>query len=194
VLPRQPRQVPGELAGVQRGTAVLGKEQLAGDLGPDPGPDIEREGCVTTDAEGPVVGVEALRHLDPERRHVIGVDRERLAQGDGCFVGGLRRAGRLELECDVGGQRVVAGTEQGPHLFGGHPIAGVQTVQTGHAGADPPARGFALVGVVGRQRRAGVLGRVLTRDLPGQVLIPRPGRDLVQRHRHNNQKPQTAMF
>jgi hypothetical protein len=51
-------------------------------------------------------------------------------------------------------------------------------------GADPAAWCFALCGVVVGQGRGAELGRVHGRDLPGQVFIPRPCRELVDRHRH----------
>ena len=76
----------------------------------------------------------------------------------------------------------MAGAEQGLHLLGGHQVAGVQTVDAGHPGADPHARGLALLGVVGRQPGVALLGGVHRSDLPGQVVVPGPGGELVQTH------------
>jgi hypothetical protein len=75
-----------------------------------------------------------------------------------------------------------AGAEEGPHLLGGDRIPGAETVNGGHAGADPCSRSFSAFGVVGGRP---ILGGVDCRDLPGQVVVPRPGAELVDAHRHN---------
>ena len=76
----------------------------------------------------------------------------------------------------------MAGAEQEPHLLGGDRVAGVQALDASHPGADPHARGLALLRVVGRQPRVALLGGVHRSHLPGQVLVPVPGGQLVQTH------------
>ena len=85
------------------------------------------------------------------------------------------------------GEGVHAGAEQVLHLLGGHGVAGVQAVEAGHAGAQPNPGRFTALGVVGRQSEVALLGGILHGHLPGQVVIPRSGRDLVQAH-HTLQK------
>jgi hypothetical protein len=76
------------------------------------------------------------------------------------------------------------GPEQGPHLLRGHHIAGVELVDPGQSGAHPDPWGFAAFGVVGRQSEMALLGGVQGGDLPGQVVVPRPGGELVDAHSH----------
>ena len=80
------------------------------------------------------------------------------------------------------------------HLLRRHHIAGVQAVDPGHAGADPAARHFAFGGVVRRQPDMALVGGVQRGDLPGQVVVPRPRRQLVDRHRHTPHRPYAARY
>ena len=189
LLPGQPRQMPGQFAGVQRVAAELGTEHLAGDVGADPGPDRQRDRRRLGRPDAGVVGGERLRHLHPERRHVVGEHRERLAQPDRRRELGLGELRPRHLDADPIRQRMKPGPEQRPHLLGGHHVPGGQAVDAGQPGSHPHPGGFAALGVVGRQRHPGVLGRVMPRHLPGQVVIPGPRRDLVQRHRHTLSRP-----
>ena len=79
-----------------------------------------------------------------------------------------------------------AGAEESPHLLRGHRIPGVQAVDAGHARADPRSRALSPFGVVGGQPDMALLGGIQRRDLPGQVVVPRPGGELVNAHRHNH--------
>src|SRR5690606_4767520 len=88
------------------------------------------------------------------------------------------------LGAELVGERVEAGAEQVEHVRLGDHVPSGDAVQAGQAGADPPARRLALLGVVRRQRGMAAFGRVLDGDLPGQVRVPRPGRQLVDRQRH----------
>jgi len=72
--------------------------------------------------------------------------------------------------------------EQGVHLLSGDGVAGGEAVDPGQAGPDPLAGGLAAFGVVARQTDVALLRGVQRRDLPGQVVIPRPGRQLVHAH------------
>ena len=58
----------------------------------------------------------------------------------------------------------------------------LQAVDPDEPGADPAPGRLALRRVVVGQRSAPLLRRVERSDLPGQVLVPRPRRELVQRH------------
>ncbi len=172
---------PGEFAGVDGVASEGGPEGLASDLGADRGADLRGDRRVVRGADLGVVGGEALGDLDPELGHVVGVDLERLAQPDrvaGLGDGGVRREGFAALS----GEGVVARSEQEPHLLGGDHVAGVQALDAGHPGADPHARGLALLRVVGRQPGVALLGGVHRSHLPGQVLVPVPGGQLVQTH------------
>ena len=48
------------------------------------------------------------------------------------------------------------------------------------------SRALAAFGVVGGQPDMALLGGIQRRDLPGQIVVPRPGAELVDAHRHNH--------
>ena len=174
-----------DLTGVGRVPAVLGPEQAAGHLGADAGPVVDVDRVVTGQAGGHVVLLEPARHLTTEQRHILGggVHLERRAQAHRrppLRLGGVR-AQRFE---PFGGQRVVAGSEQQPHLLGGHRVAGVEPVQAGQPGTHPRPGSLTLGGVVVGQPGVALTSGVLPRHLPGQVVIARSGGELVQAHRH----------
>ena len=79
-----------------------------------------------------------------------------------------------------------AGAEQSPHLLRRHRIPSIQAVDAGQAGADPRSRTLSPFGVVGGQPDMALLGGIQRRYLPGQVVIPRPGAELVDAHRHTH--------
>jgi hypothetical protein len=79
-----------------------------------------------------------------------------------------------------------AGAEQSPHLVRGDRIPGAQAINAGHPGADPCSRNLTSFGVVGGQPCVALLGGIQRRDLPGEVVVPRPGAELVDAHRHNH--------
>ena len=125
-----------------------------------------------------------LGDLDPERRR--GVHHyERLPEPDP--LPGVRLlpgpAGLLvhHLPGDRVGVRVLAFGEQGRHLVCGHVLAGVQ-VDVGQGGAEPPAGGLPALAVVVRQPGVPAVGGIHRGDLPGQVRVPVPGGQLVERH------------
>jgi hypothetical protein len=124
---------------------------------------------------------EPFRDLDPKRRRlVVHVERppqSRCALGlsGGVPGGDHRRTDRV-------GVRVPALTEQCLHLLGRHVRSGVDPGQAGEPGTDPHPGGLALLRVVVAQAGVALVGRVRRRDLPGQVGVPVPGGELVQRH------------
>lgn len=172
---------PGELAGVDGVPSEGGPKRLTSHLGADRGTNLSGDRRVLRGADLGVVGREALGDLDPELGHVVGVDLERLSQPDrvaGLSDGGVRRQGFAALS----GEGVVTRSEQEPHLLGGDRVAGVHALDAGHPGADPHAGGLALLRVVRRQPGVALLGGVHRSHLPGQVLVPVPGGQLVQTH------------
>ena len=186
----------GELAGVGRFATVLGAEELGRDLGAD----LRPLGC----GYWPVAGEpgrlvhrgDAPGDLDPERADVVLVDLVRRAQPGCGLVVGLG-GGVLVRSADLpvkrlgafGGQRVMAGSEQVLHVVGGDQVAGVQPLDEGHAGSDPYAGGFALLGVVAGKAGVALVGGVHRGDLAGQVVVPRARGELVDAHRHGHLGP-----
>src|SRR5688572_6522702 len=81
-----------------------------------------------------------------------------------------------------------ARTEERPHLLRRHRIPSAQAVDVGHPRADPRSWSFSALGVVGGQLDMALLGGVQRRNLPRQVVVPRPGAQLVNAHRHNHPK------
>ena len=79
-----------------------------------------------------------------------------------------------------------ASSEERLHLLRGHRIADVHAVDARHARPDPPSEALTPFGVVGGQRDVALLGGVERRNLPCQVVVPRPGAELVDTHRHNH--------
>ena len=128
----------------------------------------------------------SLRHLDPERADLAGVDLERRAQPGRCLdvcVGQVSGAKLLQPLC---GEGMHAGAEQCLHLLRGDRIRGAQAVNAGQARSDPGSRSLSAFGVVGGQPDMALLRGIQRRDLPGQVVVPRPGAELVDAHRHNH--------
>ena len=80
------------------------------------------------------------------------------------------------------------GAEQRSHLLRGNRVAGGEAVDPIQARADPDAWRLTPFGVIRRQTGMTLLGCVQGRDLPGQVVIPRPGCELVKAHRHTHPK------
>jgi hypothetical protein len=78
-----------------------------------------------------------------------------------------------------------AGAEQSPHLLRGDRIPSVEAVDAGQARSDPGSRSLSAFGVVRGQPDMTFLGGIQRRYLPGQIVVPRPGAELVDAHRHN---------
>ena len=120
----------------------------------------------------------AVAHLDKDRYRVI--------MGELASRAGVSTAA---AEAQSGHMQEEITTEQGTHLHLRHrtPRLHLQGRQTG---TDPPTRHLALLRVVARQQRVPLLRRILRSNLPGQVVIPRPGSQLVQRRRHTPYQPE----
>ncbi len=179
------RDVAGQFTLVERVASVLVAEHLQRNLGPDPGPVLDRTRRPHRQPAGGVELFEAAGDLDPERAHIVGIDGERLPEPGRVQVVVLGGVGARQSGAALLGEGVEAGAEQGLHLFDGDDVARLQSVDAGQAGADPGAWGFALLRVVGREPGVSLLGGVHGGDLPGQVVIARPGRDPLHAHRHN---------
>ena len=80
--------------------------------------------------------------------------------------------------------------EQSPHLLASHRIPGVQAVDARQARADPHPRALATFGVVGGQPDVTLRGGIQRRHLPRQIVVPRPGSELMNAHRHSPQRRQ----
>ena len=78
--------------------------------------------------------------------------------------------------------------EQQPHLLPGHHIPDVEAVDAGQPAADPPARRLTTLRVVAGQIRPAPMRRIQRRHLTDQIVIAVAGRQLVQAHRHTNQR------
>ncbi len=164
---------------------MLLSEELPRDLGAHLRPQCREDRIVSQLSACPVLRGNPLRHLDPEGADLAGVNLERRAQLDRCpdTCGG--QVGRFKLGQPLCGEGMHAGAEEGPHLFRGHCVPGAEAISAGYARADPRARTLSPFGVVGRQSDVALLGGIQRRDLPSQVVIPRPGAELVDAHRHN---------
>jgi hypothetical protein len=77
-----------------------------------------------------------------------------------------------------------AGAEQSPHLLRRHRIPNVQAIDASHTRADPRAWSLSAFGVVRRQPDMTLLGGIQRRHLPSQIVVPRPGAELADTHRH----------
>jgi hypothetical protein len=127
-----------------------------------------------------------LRYLDAEWADVAGVNLERRTQpGRRLHVCG-GEIGGVNLLQPLVGEGMHAGAEKRPHLPSGDRIPRGKAINAGHTGADPGARSFSAFGVVGGQPDMTLLGSVQCCDLPGQIVVPRPGAQLVDAHRHTH--------
>ncbi len=183
----RPRDKAGQLPGVPGFAAELAAEELPTHLGSDPCPLTRGDRRPAGRALEEVERGEPSGDLEAERGHVGGEDLERRAEPGRLPIVGLGEPRPVQRIHTLLREGVHSGAEQVLHLLGGHLVAGVQTVDAGHPRPQPHAGALAALGAVGRQTEVALLGGVLHRDLPGQVVIPRSGGDLVQAH-HTNQK------
>jgi len=180
----EPRQLPL----ISRGPRVLLMKQCGANLGPDPSPQVLGDHRVALTAGGHVVRHEPLRHHRAElggpgkhfERHPEPGRRQR---GGGAFSLGDQRLG------DGIGVRVPSLPEQGLHLRLGHHTARRNATQPVQAGTHPLPGGFPLLGVVLPQTRRPSFGGIDCRDLAGQVRIPVPRCQLMQRHHQHSVTP-----
>ena len=166
---------------IERGPAVLALEELVAQFAADPGPLLRRHCCLPVVAAIQVVGDVPLRSLLDELGLVARVDRE-----DPTELGGLlgltqRPAGVQRGVLEALGERVAALPEQVPHVLLGDLGAHLEVERT-ESGTEPAARRLALLGVVVGQSGVPAVGGVVHGDLPSEVRVPVPGRQLVQTH------------
>jgi hypothetical protein len=167
---------------------MLGPEELPCHLSPHPRPVSRRDRGVGRPSDCRVERRDALGHLEPKRAKIVVDDLERRPQPRRVQKILIGEVGSFQLLLPQLGQRVQTAAEQGSHLLRGHRVAGCKSVDPVHAGADPQPGGLTPFGVVGRQPGVTLLGRVQCRDLPGQVVIPRPGGELVHTHGHSPER------
>ena len=116
---------------------MLFSEELPRDLGAHLRPKCRRRKLVSPLSGRRLSRGHSLRHLDPERAGLGGVDLERRTQPGRCpntCIGQISSAQLLQSRC---GERMHASAEQSPHLLRGHHIPGAQTINAGNARADP---------------------------------------------------------
>ena len=182
------RDLPGQFPGIDRLPAMLGEEELAGHLGPHPRPLSSGQGSAGRKAGRRIDRREASGHLEAERADLTVNDLERRPEPGRILVVALGEVWSCQLLLAELGQRVQATAEQRSHLLGGHRVASGQAVDPVHAGTDPHPWPLTPFGVVRRQPDVTFLGRIQRSDLPGQIVIPRPGSELVDAHRHTHPK------
>jgi hypothetical protein len=167
---------------------MLGQEKLTGHLGPHPRPISGRQRSAHRQAGRRIDRGNAPSHLEPERADDTINDLERHTQPGHVLQVTSGEVRSFQLLLSEFGQRMQAAAEQCSHLLRGHRVAGGQAVDPAQAGTDPHPRRLTPLGVIRRQPDMTLLGRVQGCDLPGQVVIPGPGCELVQAHRHTHPK------
>ena len=182
------RDLPRQLPRIDRLPAMLSEEELPGHLSPHPRPVSRRDRGVSWPSDCSVERRDALGHLEPKRAQIVVDDLERRPQPRHVLKVLSGEVGSFQLLLPQLGQRVQTAAEQRSHLLRGHRVAGGQAVDPVHPGADPHPRGLTPFGVVRRQPGMTFLGCIQRRHLPGQVVIPRPGGELVHTHRHTHPK------
>jgi hypothetical protein len=165
---------------------MLGDKELPGHLSANPSPVPGRHRRITGQTGRLVDGRDPFRDLTPERAHLAIQDLERNPEPGHGQVVDLGEVRPRELLDSLFGEGVHTGAEQCPHLVRRYRVAGVEAVDAGHARTDPDPGLFAAIGVVGRQASVALLRRIQRGHLPGQVVIPRPGGQLVHAHRHTH--------
>jgi hypothetical protein len=185
--PRILGDLPGQLPRIDRLPAMLSVEELTGYLSPHPGPVSRRDRGVGRPSQCRVERRDALGHLDPKRSQIVVDDPERPPQPRRILKVPQGEVGSFQLLLPQLRQRVQTAAEQRSHLLPGHRVASGKSVDPVHPRADPHPRGLTPFGVIRRQPGVILLSRVKRRHLPGQIVIPRPGGELVHAHRHNPQ-------
>jgi hypothetical protein len=167
---------------------MLSEEELPGHLSPHPRPVSRRDRGVGRPPDCGVERRDALGHHEPERAQIVVDDPERRPQPRHVLKVLSGQVGSFQLLLPQLRQRMQTAAEQGSHLLRGHRVASGQSVDPVHARADPHPRRLTAFGVVGRQPSVTLLGGIQRRHLPGQVVIPRPGCELVEAHGHNPER------
>ena len=167
---------------------MLSDKELPGHLCPNPRPVSRRDRGVDRLPDRRIESSNPLGHLNPKRRRIID-DLERCPQPHHVPEVPSSKVGAVQLLQLCLGQRMQPAPKQSAHLLRRHRIADIQTVDTCHAGTDPHSRRLAPLGVIRRQAGMTLLGRIQGSDLPGQIVITRPGGELMQTHRHTPERP-----
>ena len=182
--PRGPDDETGQLAGVHRLAAEALAEVLPSHLGAELCPDLRRHRGARVAAVSEIPIADALGELDAEFGHSR-VDAVPLAELHGVPDVTVGRA-EIQRGEPLSGEGVVAEPEQRQHLVGGHDVSGDHAVDADQARADPAARALTLLVVVVGQAGVPLLGGIHRRYLPGQVVVARPGGQLVQTQHGNS--------
>jgi hypothetical protein len=164
---------------------MLSDKELPGHLRPNPGPISRRHRGIDRLPDRGIESNDPLGHLDPERRRIVD-DLERCPQPHDVPEVLPNQVGVVQLLQPRLGQRMQPTPEQGAHLLRRHRVADLQAVDFLHAGTYPHPGRFAPFGVVGGEPGASLVGRIEGSDLPGQIVITRPGGELMQAHGHTS--------
>ena len=167
---------------------MLGSEELPGHIGPHPGPISSRQRRAGRQAGCRIDRRDAFGHLEPKRADDTINDPERHTQTGHFLEVADCECWPFKLPLAELGQRVQTATEQRSHLLRRHRVADAQAVDPAQAGTDPHPRRLTPFGVIRCQPDVTFLGRIQGRHLPGQIVIPRPGGELVEAHRHTHPK------
>jgi hypothetical protein len=164
---------------------MLSEEELPGHLSPHPRPVSRRDRGVGRHSDGGVERRDASGHLEPERDEIVVDDLERRPQPRHVLKVLSGEVGSFQLLLPQLSQRVQTAAKQGSHLLRGHRVAGGKSVDPVHPRPVRHPGGLTAFGVIGRQPGVTFLSGVQRRHLPGQVVISRPGGELVHTHRHD---------
>jgi hypothetical protein len=165
---------------------MLVSEKLSRNLGADPRPICRGDRIVSQLFGRRLSCGNPLRYLDAEGANIAGVNLERRAQPGRLPHLCIGQIGGVQLLQPLGGEGMHASAEEGPHLLRRHRMHGAEAINAGHPGADPHPRALTPFGVVGSQSEMAPLGGSQCRDLPGQIVVPRAGAELVDAHRHDH--------
>ena len=172
--------------------AMLGGEQLPRHLGPYPGPLGRRNRPVRRQPGLLVERGDPLRHLNPKPGRFGVDDLERHAQPGRLRTFASVRSASRSCSNRCCRQRDAFPPRTGPASARRSPRPRVQAIDAGQARADPRPRALASFGVVGGQPDVALRGGIQRCDLPGQIVVPRTGGELLNAHRHSPPKALTA--
>jgi hypothetical protein len=181
------RELPSQLASINRRTAMLSDKELPRYLRANPRPVSRRDRGVDRLTDRGIQSSDPLGHLHPERCRIVD-GLERSPQPHNVLEVPSSEVGVVQLPQPCLGQRMQPAPEQSPHLLRRHRVANVQTIDSLHAGTNPHPGRLAPFGVIRGKPAVSLVGRVQGSDLPGQIVITRPGAQLVQAHRHIPEK------
>jgi hypothetical protein len=135
------RDLPRQLPSVNRLTAMLGLEELAGHFGPHPRPIRCRQRCVGRQAGCGIDSRDAFRDLEPERADDTINDPERSSKTGRVLKVPQGEVGSFQLLLPQLGQGMQTAAEQRSHLLSGHRVADRQAVDPIQARTGPHTPG-----------------------------------------------------